>query len=103
MELAVVVGRRATLGHGDEALPSWRIRPAQRLLRARLPDRAQGQWVKGKSWDTFAPLGPFLATSDEVGESAARVWLTVNGNGQNSSTAQMIFGVPYLVTMSASS
>ena len=54
-----------------------------------------GQWVKGKSADTFAPLGPFLATPDEipnVGNLA--MWLRVNGEvRQNSFTANMIFDV----------
>jgi 2-keto-4-pentenoate hydratase/2-oxohepta-3-ene-1,7-dioic acid hydratase in catechol pathway len=59
-----------------------------------------GQWVKGKSADTFAPLGPFLATRDEVPEPGAlRMWLSVNGTmRQESSTANMIFDVPTLVS-----
>lgn len=59
-----------------------------------------GQWSKGKSADTFAPLGPFLATPDEV-EDAQRLemWLTVNGETrQRSTTAHMIFDVPTLVS-----
>jgi len=59
----------------------------------------KGQWVKGKSADTFAPLGPFLATPDEVGDvQALGMWLTVNGESrQKSSTSNMIFGVAHLV------
>jgi len=59
-----------------------------------------GQWVKGKSADTFAPLGPFLATRDELPNFARlKMWLTVNGEfRQRSSTAEMIFGVPFLVS-----
>jgi len=59
-----------------------------------------GQWVKGKSADTFAPLGPFLATRDEIPNfSDLPMWLTVNGEfRQRSSTSQMIFGVPFLVS-----
>ena len=59
-----------------------------------------GQWVKGKSCDSFAPLGPFLATRDEIIDPhALRMWLKVNGvTRQNSSSAQMIFGVPKLVS-----
>jgi len=59
-----------------------------------------GQWVKGKSADTFAPLGPFLATRDELpnfGQLA--MWLKVNGEfRQRSSTSEMIFGAPFLVS-----
>ena len=59
-----------------------------------------GQWVKGKSCDTFAPLGPFLATTDEIPDPhALRMWLTVNGAvKQESSSANMIFKVPSLVS-----
>ncbi len=59
-----------------------------------------GQWSKGKSADTFAPLGPFLATTDEVGDAQALgMWLTVNGEmRQRSSTGQMIFDAPTLVS-----
>ena len=59
-----------------------------------------GQWVKGKSCDTFAPLGPFLATTDEIPDPhALRMWLTVNGDmRQQSSSANMIFKVPSLVS-----
>jgi 2-keto-4-pentenoate hydratase/2-oxohepta-3-ene-1,7-dioic acid hydratase in catechol pathway len=59
-----------------------------------------GQWVKGKSADTFAPLGPFLATRDEVPNFAQlKMWLKVNGDfRQNSSTSEMIFGIPFLVS-----
>ena len=59
-----------------------------------------GQWVKGKSADTFAPLGPFLATRDEVpNPGRLGMWLTVNGEfRQKSTTAEMIFDVPTLVS-----
>jgi 2,4-didehydro-3-deoxy-L-rhamnonate hydrolase len=59
-----------------------------------------GQWVKGKSADTFAPLGPFLATRDELPNfGRLGMWLKVNGEfRQRSSTAEMIFGVPFLVS-----
>jgi len=59
-----------------------------------------GQWVKGKSADTFAPLGPFLATRDELPNyGSLAMWLKVNGEfRQRSSTSEMIFGVPVLVS-----
>jgi len=58
-----------------------------------------GQWVKGKSADTFAPLGPFLATKDEISDfNRLGMWLKVNGEfRQRGSTAKMIFDVPTLV------
>jgi 2,4-diketo-3-deoxy-L-fuconate hydrolase len=59
-----------------------------------------GQWVKGKSADTFAPLGPFLATPEEIPDFGnRRMWLKVNGElRQNSTTANMIFDVVTLVS-----
>jgi 2-keto-4-pentenoate hydratase/2-oxohepta-3-ene-1,7-dioic acid hydratase in catechol pathway len=59
-----------------------------------------GQWVKGKSADTFAPIGPFLATRDEVPEPGRLgMWLSVNGDiRQRSTTANMMFDVPALVS-----
>ena len=59
-----------------------------------------GQWVKGKSADTFAPLGPFLATPDEIPDvGRLPMWLKVNGEfRQNSSTANMLFDVATLVS-----
>ena len=58
-----------------------------------------GQWVKGKSADTFAPLGPFVATADELGDvSRLPMWLKVNGQvRQNGTTANMIFDVATLL------
>lgn len=59
-----------------------------------------GQWVKGKSCDTFAPLGPYLATPDELGDvHQLRMWLKVNGETkQNGNTSNMIFKVPFLIS-----
>jgi len=59
-----------------------------------------GQWVKGKSADTFAPLGPYLATRDAIPDPGRlRMWLSVNGTmRQDSTTANMIFGVAALVS-----
>jgi 2,4-diketo-3-deoxy-L-fuconate hydrolase len=59
-----------------------------------------GQWVKGKSCDTFAPLGPFLATKDEIQDpQRLPMWLTVNGQQrQRGTTANMVFGVGMLVS-----
>ena len=59
-----------------------------------------GQWTKGKSADTFAPLGPFLATKDEIpNPHNLNMWLKVNGElKQNSNTSQMLFSVPFLIS-----
>ena len=59
-----------------------------------------GQWVKGKSADTFGPIGPWLVTTDEVPDpQALGLWLEVDGRKfQNGSTATMVFGVAHLIS-----
>ena len=59
-----------------------------------------GQWVKGKSADTFGPIGPWLVTPDEVPNwNSLDMWLEVDGHRyQNGSTRTMVFGVPFLVS-----
>lgn len=59
-----------------------------------------GQWVKGKSADTFGPIGPWLVTKDEVADPHnLSIWLEVDGRRlQNSSTRMMIFRIPFLVS-----
>ena len=100
-ELAVVIGARAknvsqsaALGHvaGFVLHNDYSERTFQK-------DRG-GQWVKGKSADGFAPLGPDLVTRDELpGFGGLPIWLNVNGEPrQKSSTADMIFDVPFLVS-----
>ena len=101
VELAVVIGRRASYVPVSRALEHV----AGYVLHNDYSERSfqlerGGQWVKGKSADTFAPLGPFLATRDELGEAATlEMWLTVNGERvQDSTTANMLFGVAHLVS-----
>ena len=62
--------------------------------------RRSGQWVKGKSCDTFAPLGPYLVTKDEIADvHNLGMWLKVNGKfKQQGNTANMIFNVPTVVS-----
>jgi 2,4-didehydro-3-deoxy-L-rhamnonate hydrolase len=101
VELAIVIGRKASYVSEADALQHV----AGYALHNDYSERAWqlergGQWVKGKSCDTFAPLGPFLATPDEIADvNALPMWLKVNGvTRQNSTTAQMIFKVPQLVS-----
>jgi 2,4-didehydro-3-deoxy-L-rhamnonate hydrolase len=100
VELAVVVGKRASYVEEAEALDYV----AGYCLHNDYSERAfqlerGGQWVKGKSADTFAPLGPFLATKDEIPDvNNLRLWLTVNGQTmQDGTTADLIFKIPFLV------
>jgi len=73
---------------------------AARLERCPLLHERCGQWVKGKSFDTFAPLGPWLVTPDEVPNPRnLKLWLDVNNtHRQDANTSDMIFGVRHLVS-----
>src|SRR5947207_5046303 len=101
VELAVVIGKRALYVPRDKALEyvAGYVLHNDYSERAFQKDRG-GQWVKGKSCDTFAPLGPCLATPDELADLGnMKMWLKVNGETrQNSSTANMIFDVATLVS-----
>ena len=101
VELAVVIGKRTSYVNESEALNYV----AGYSLHNDLSEREfqlerNGQWVKGKSCDTFAPLGPFMATQDEVADiNNLRLWLTVNGKKmQDSNTSNLIFKIPFLVS-----
>lgn len=100
-ELALVIGRRARYVPEAEALGYV----AGYCILNDYSERAfqlerGGQWTKGKSADTFAPLGPWLVTPDELpAPQALPIWLTVNGESrQNSTTADMLFGLPKLIS-----
>ena len=101
VELAVVVGRRARYVTPEDA-PAHVAGYALHNDYSERQDQLErgGQWSKGKSQDTFAPLGPFLGTPDEIQDVRdLPMWLTVNGEmRQRSSTKQMIFDVPTLVS-----
>lgn len=101
VELAFVIGKEARYVANPDALDHV----AGYLLHNDYSERSfqlerGGQWVKGKSADTFAPLGPFLATCDEIPNPGhLNLWLTVNGETrQKSNTAQMVFNVADLVS-----
>jgi 2-keto-4-pentenoate hydratase/2-oxohepta-3-ene-1,7-dioic acid hydratase in catechol pathway len=99
-ELAVVIGRRATRVSESEALNYVFGYTLINDVSARDLQFGDGQWVRGKSLDGFAPLGPFITTRDEIPDVQA---LNIEGrlNGevmQSSNTSKMIFGVAYLVS-----
>lgn len=101
VELAVVISKKAS--YVEEADASNYI--AGYCLHNDLSERAfqierNGQWVKGKSCDTFAPLGPYLATPDEIGDiNSLRLWLTVNGKTmQDGNTSNLIFKIPFIIS-----
>jgi 2-keto-4-pentenoate hydratase/2-oxohepta-3-ene-1,7-dioic acid hydratase in catechol pathway len=99
-ELAVVIGRRATRVSESEALDYIFGYTLINDVSARDLQFGDGQWVRGKSLDGFAPLGPFITTRDEIPDVQA---LNIEGrlNGQvmqSSNTSKMIFKVAYLVS-----
>ena len=101
VELAVVIGAKASYVSESNAMDHV----AGYVLHNDISERAfqlerLGQWVKGKSCDTFAPLGPFLATADEISDPHnLNLWLKLNGTTmQDSSTSDLIFGIPKLVS-----
>ncbi len=100
VELAIVMEKRASYVSRESALDYV----AGFALHNDYSERSfqlerGGQWVKGKSADSFAPLGPFLATKDEISDfNQLGMWLKVNGEfRQRGSTSKMIFDVPVLV------
>ncbi len=101
VELAVVIGRRARYVTREDA-PGYVAGYALHNDYSERQDQHErgGQWVKGKSHDSFSPLGPFLATRDEIPDpQGLEMWLSLNGRmRQQGSTAQMIFDVPTLVS-----
>lgn len=101
VELAFVIGKKASYVDESEALDHV----AGYVLHNDYSEREfqierGGQWVKGKSCDTFAPLGPFLATSDEIADPEnLSMWLKVNGETvQNGNSNKLIFGLAHLVS-----
>ena len=101
VELALVIGKKASYVSEKEALNHV----AGYVLHNDVSERAfqlerSGQWVKGKSRATFAPLGPFIATTDEIKDpNALDLWLKLNGKMmQNSNTSDFIFNVQEVVS-----
>jgi len=101
VELAVVIGKKASYVEESEAMDYV----AGYCLHNDVSERAfqlemGGTWDKGKGCDSFAPLGPFLVTKDEIRDvNALDIWLTVNGTRmQFSNTSNLIFKIPFLVS-----
>jgi 2,4-diketo-3-deoxy-L-fuconate hydrolase len=101
VELAFVIGKKAQYVEEADALDYV----AGYCLHNDVSEREfqlerGGNWSKGKGCDSFAPVGPFLATPDEVGDvDNLSMWLSVNGKMfQNSSTNQLIFKIPTIIS-----
>lgn len=101
VELAVVIGNKASYVSEKDALSYI----AGYVLHNDVSERSyqlerSGQWVKGKSCDTFAPIGPFIATPDEIRDpNNLNLWLKLNGEEmQNSNTSDFIFNIQQVVS-----
>lgn len=101
VELAVVIGKRANYVSEEEAMDYV----AGYTLHNDVSEREfqlerGGQWVKGKSCDTFAPLGPYLVTKDEVADPHnLRLWLKLNGEKlQDGNTNDFVFNIPQVIS-----
>jgi len=101
VELAIVIGKKASYVSEADAFDHV----AGYVLHNDYSERAfqiekEGQWCKGKGCDTFAPIGPFIATKDEIADpNSLNLWLKLNGETvQNSSTDDFIFNVQEVVS-----
>jgi 2-keto-4-pentenoate hydratase/2-oxohepta-3-ene-1,7-dioic acid hydratase in catechol pathway len=101
VELAVVIGKKASYISEDKAFDHI----AGYVLHNDYSEREfqlekEGQWVKGKSCDTFAPLGPFRATREEItNPNNLDLWLRLNGEMmQNSNTSDFVFNIQQVVS-----
>ena len=101
VELAVVIGKKASYISEEKAFDHV----AGYILHNDYSEREfqlekEGQWVKGKSCDTFAPLGPFIATKDEIADpNSLNLWLKLNGElMQDSNTSDFVFNIQQVVS-----
>jgi 2,4-diketo-3-deoxy-L-fuconate hydrolase len=101
VELAIVIGAKASYVEEENAMNHV----AGYVIHNDISEREfqlerSGQWVKGKSSDTFAPLGPYIATTEEIKDPHnLNMWLKLNGKTmQDSNTSDLIFGIPKLVS-----
>lgn len=104
VELAVVIGRKACRVKAEQAydyIAGYMVLNdvSARDIQLGGEGKLGSQWFHGKSFDTFAPMGPCLTTPDEVGDPhALRIWLTLNGEvRQDSSTSQLHFKIPEII------
>lgn len=101
VELAVVIGKKASYVSKEEAMDYIAGYTVHNDVSERdFQLNRGGQWVKGKSNDTFAPLGPYLVTNQDLpNPHNLRLWLKLNGEiMQDSTTADLIFDIPYLIS-----
>jgi len=99
-ELAVIIGKKATNVPEAEAMDYVAAYTTANDVSARDVQFADGQWTRGKSFDTFAPMGPFVVTADAIPDPHnLAIKCRVNGETlQASNTYELIFKIPYLIS-----
>jgi len=101
VELGVVIGKEAKyISEGDAQSHIAGYCVINDLSEREFQIEHSGQWVKGKSCDTFGPIGPYLVTTDEIPDPQnLKMWLDVNGKRmQDGSTSTMVYGVNFLIS-----
>ena len=98
-ELSVVIGKTASSVSAVDALDYVAGYTIVNDVTERLVQKTNGQWFRGKGFDTFCPMGPYLVTPDEVPElNNMRVWQKLNECAlQDGNSAEMIFSIPFLI------
>lgn len=99
-ELAVIIGKKATNVTEAEAMNHVAGYTIINDVSARDVQSSDGQWIRGKSFDTFCPMGPFVVTADALPDPhVLDIQCRVNGvTLQDSNTGEMIFKIPYLIS-----
>ncbi|HJH31987.1 MAG TPA: FAA hydrolase family protein [Methanosarcinaceae archaeon] len=99
-ELAVVIGKRCRnikAEHANDVIAGY---TCFNDVTARDLQRQDGQWTRAKSFDTFAPVGPFIASPEDFNPENASIKSRINGElRQDSNTSNMIFGIPALIEL----
>jgi 2-keto-4-pentenoate hydratase/2-oxohepta-3-ene-1,7-dioic acid hydratase in catechol pathway len=100
VELAIVIGKRALYLNSPEDSKAHILgyTISQDVSERHWQIERSGQWVKGKSFPTFNPIGPEIVTGDEINPSNLRLWCSVNGvMKQDSNTDDLLFGIDHVV------
>jgi 2-keto-4-pentenoate hydratase/2-oxohepta-3-ene-1,7-dioic acid hydratase in catechol pathway len=100
VELAIIIGKRALYLNNPEEAAQYILgySISQDISERQWQIERSGQWVKGKSFPHFNPMGPFIITAESIDPSNLRIWCSVDGElRQDSSTSDLLFGINYLV------
>jgi 2-keto-4-pentenoate hydratase/2-oxohepta-3-ene-1,7-dioic acid hydratase in catechol pathway len=100
VELAIVIGKKALYLDSPEQAPDYILgySISQDVSERHWQLERSGQWVKGKSFPTFNPIGPCIVTPDEINGSNLRLWCSVDGEmRQDSNTNDLLFGINHII------